>query len=168
MVFDESPTSHVRRRRNSTAIPPGGVKGMQRGANHIPRRYKSMKTIIKRMDEVCAEHGFSFAEEFVRLAQSFHEGDLVDPDVKLAAMKIYLQAQEYIEPKKRATTITVNNRPAAELTEAELRELAGIIEQDGIGEGTDGPARGSVFPFRLRTADEPVSDAIEASRLPTD
>ena len=127
-----------------------------------------MKTIIRRMDEVCAEQGFSFAEEFVRLAQSFHEGDLVDPDVKLAAMKIYLQAQEYIEPKKRATTITVNNRPAAELTEAELRELAGIIEQDGSGSGIAGEASCKVVPFRLRAADEPVSDAIEASRLPTE
>lgn len=168
MIFDEAQHTFYPRHKTGKGRPRVTYKIGLEPSQSISRRTKHMKAIIKRMDEVCAAAGFSFAEEFVKIAQRITEGDLEDPDYKLAAMKIFLQAQEYIEPKKRSTTINVNNRPAAELTEAELRELAGIVEQDGSGSGTAIEARSTVIPFRLRAADEPVSDAIEAPRLPTE
>lgn len=118
-----------------------------------------VKLKLHRLEEALRDEEFDLTVELVRVLK---EGDLSD-SIKARLMATML---EFIEPKQRATTITVNTRPVGELTEGELRALAGIIDEGAGSEGIAGSARGEVVPFRLRAADEPVSDAIETPRLP--
>ena len=122
---------------------------------------KDMRLKLHRLEEALRDEEFDLSVELVRVLKT---GDISD-SIKARLMATML---EFVEPKLKSTTITVNNRPVGELTEAELRALAGIIDQDSGGAGTSSQASGAVIPFRLRAADEPVSDAIETPRLPTE
>lgn len=164
MIFDEPPFSFWGKRRNSSnAVSHLHQARTSAGAVQLrgTSARKDIRLKLKRLEEALKDEGFDLATELVRVLK---EGTL-DEEVRARLM---LTLVEFREPKLKATTITVNNRPVGELTEAELRELAGIIDQEPSGAGVAGAARSAVLPFRLRAADEPVSDAIEAPRLPAE
>ena len=163
MIFDEQPFDFYSKRRNSSnAVPFIYAARISAGAVQIrgnDAARKDMRLKLHRLEEALRDEEFDLSVELVRVLKT---GDISDA-IKARLMATML---EFVEPKLKSTTITVNNRPVGELTEAELRALAGIVDQDAGGTGTAGPASGAVIPFRLRTADEPVSDAIETPRLP--
>lgn len=165
MIFDVQPFDFWGRRRNSSnAVPFIHAARTSAGAVQIRGNdavRKDMRLKLHRLEEALRDEEFDLSVELVRVLKT---GDLSDA-IKARLMTTML---EFVEPKLKSTTITVNNRPVGELTEAELRALAGIIEQDSGGAGTSSQASGAVIPFRLRAADEPVSDAIETSRLPAE
>lgn len=165
MIFDALPYDCWRPRKGSHG--QGSVQyycHTSAGAAQIkgrPNSRKDWSLQIKRLERALRDEEFDLP---TKLVQVLATGDLSDT-VKASLMT---KLMEFLEPKLKASTITVNNRPVGELTEAELRALAGIIDQDAGGEGTAGQASGAVIPFRLRAADEPVSDAIETPRLPAE
>lgn len=165
MIFDALPYDCWRKRNGSHG--QGSVQrychtsaGAVQIRSNANRRDWSLN--IKRLERALRDEEFDLPTELVRV--------LKDPDAMTPMVRASLMTKlmEYLEPKLKSSTITVNNRPVGELTEAELRAIAGIIEQDSGGAGTSSQASGAVIPFRLRAADEPVSDAIETSRLPAE
>lgn len=162
MIFDEQPFDYYSKRRNgSNAIPFIHAARTSAGAVQIRSNAnrKDWSLQIKRLEQALKDEEFDLPTELVRVLAT---GDLSDT-VKASLMT---KLMEFLEPKLKSATITVNNRPVGELTEAELRELAGIADQSAGSAGIAEPARSAVVPFRLRAADEPVSDAIETPRLP--
>lgn len=164
MIFDALPYDCWRRRDplhgqasvHRYCATSAGAAQIKSNAN---RRDWSLN--IKRLERALRDEDFDLPTELVRVLK---EGKLND----FVRASLMTKLMEYLEPKQRATTITVNNRPIGELTEGELRALAGIVNEETSSEGIAGAPRGKVVPFRLRSADEPVSDTIEAPRLPAE
>lgn len=165
MIFDALPWEWHGKRRASKLGQLGNRHPMlSAGAVQLRGRADRKDWTLKlhRIEEALRDEEFDLSVELVRVLK---DPDAMTPMVRASLMTKLL---EFVEPKLKSTTITVNNRPVGELTEAELRAIAGIIDQDSSGAGTDEPSRGQIVPFRLRAADEPVSDAIETPRLPAE
>lgn len=170
MIFDAKPYRWIGRNKVSKKAlgwKTPAVEAVQLNGSYRARKIKGavniravlaaaeahMKTLREQFDEV----GFDPKR---RLVQMIATGELASIDPALEARTL-VGLMEYLEPKLRATTVTVNNRPVGELTESELLELVQIRDEAAGGGGVVESARGEVIPLRLCAPVETVSNASE-------